>query len=195
MLTTEPISALIGALAMAVIGGVGFLLRRWITGEHRREQLAELTGLASVAAAMKAGSVSLEELHTLRRYLRSPGTPAPEPSSAAAAVLNAEKKEAPDEGPVTQGEMNEAAAEALKGAEAEMRDVLAELAEVLSPDELRELNEAQRKWDEFAIAHANFVSRLFEGGSMRPLWWITTIDRATRERISELRSYLEARRW
>ena len=47
--------------------------------------------------------------------------------------------------------------------------------------------------EDFKRAHAEFVVKLFEGGSMQPLWFITTVEIATRNRLNELKAYLETR--
>jgi uncharacterized protein YecT (DUF1311 family) len=133
---------------------------------------------------MRSGDVSVAEIDALRKYLRH--------------GLRLESLPAPtiadDKGPITRLEMNDAAISELENSYDEMRDVLNEISKYLDKDETTELLAAQVKWQEFKHAHANFVSKIFEDGSMRPLWFITTIDIATRDRINELQGYLEARR-
>ena len=167
------------------------MLRRLITGERRREQAAELAHLTTVAAQMKAGAVSIDEVEALRQYIRS-GKGAP-PSRMGGGEYD-EQRAPVDEPHMTQLEMNEAAREKLDEREVELEDLLIEISGLLSPDEFRELRAAQDKWLAFREAHSEFVAKLFEGGSMRPLWYVTAKDTATKDRLRELTAYLEVRK-
>ena len=76
----------------------------------------------------------------------------------------------------------------------ELEKVLIDLNSVCHDDEVKMLNRAQAQWKKFRELHAQFVALMFEGGSMRPLMYFTSIDTATRVRIEELQNYLESRR-
>jgi uncharacterized protein YecT (DUF1311 family) len=175
--------AVLGATATGIIGGIGFLLKRWITAEGSKERVAELSTLATVASQMRAAGVSFEEVEALKRYLRDGHRS--EETTASLVGTGPER---------TQLELNDAAALELKKLDDEMSGVLAEIKTFLDEAEVAELNRAQGKWEEFRQAHAEFVSRIFEGGGMQPLWYITTVDIATRDRLDELKSYLDVRR-
>jgi uncharacterized protein YecT (DUF1311 family) len=172
----------IGIVLGGLLSGAGFVLKRWITRERDKEHVAELSVLATVASQMRATGVSMEEIEALKKYLRQGHRV--ENSTAPSPV--------PDR-PVTQLEMNEAAARDLKKLDDEMYELLRTISLHLDENEKAELDAAQRKWETFRDAHAEFVSKIFEGGSMRPLWFITSVDIATRDRLNELRTYLDVR--
>ena len=88
----------------ALLRAVGFVLKRWTTGERHKERVTELTALTSVASQMREAGVSLAEIEALKTYVRS-GRRAEEATHVAVPVKS---------GPVTQLQINEAAAEALK---------------------------------------------------------------------------------
>jgi uncharacterized protein YecT (DUF1311 family) len=184
MLSETAIGAILGITVTAALGGLGFLLRRWITGERSREQVTELSTLAAVASQMRSGGISVSEIEALKLYLQRGH--APEVSS---------DQVAEDEEPFkTQVEMVHLAALELTRVEGEMSLVIRNLRSVLAPDEIAHLRASQDKWLEFRQAHADFESAMVEGGGIRPLWFTDSVIRLTEDRIRSLRDFFEVRR-
>jgi len=106
--------------------------------------------------------------------------------------------------PLTQTDMNIAAAEKLKDKQIELERLLADIRKLLKSREqlhakfgssensfLSRLEDAQEKWTEYREANSNFVAERNRGGTIRPLVWAGEATRITTSRIAELRVWLE----
>lgn len=166
-----------------ILASIGFVTRRWYVGEAANERATRLGTLVQVAAQLKSGEVTLEELHELEASIGSMGR-----GKSLQGRLSAER-------PVeTQAELNEAAAIELRKLNAELAAIIELIEPYLEPQERGTFAESQKTWERFRDLHAQVVADLFAGGSMRPLLYITCVDRATRDRIEELSMYLDQKR-
>jgi len=107
--------------------------------------------------------------------------------------------------PLTQTEMNIAAGDSLRKAEAEMNHLLSEAQlhakkfDDAYPSHsgdswLGSLNNAQEKWLACRNALCDFETYLNQGGTIRPLLWAIEAERLTKVRIDDLHSWLERER-
>lgn len=171
---------LLGALITTLV----FLCQRWFSNARVNERTTRLGVLAQVAGQLKSGQVTVEDLEELERLVEHKRKPAPvsQPLDDAAG------------GHQTQVEMNNAAAEELRNLDQNLNNIVEDIEVYLDADEAKAFRRAQGSWETFRDQHAAFVADLFAGGSMQPLWYITSVDTATRDRIDELQTYLEHRR-
>lgn len=90
--------------------------------------------------------------------------------------------------PLTQSDMNEAAAKSLAEARQVMGQAVTDLRARLSGDDLAAFDEAQNTWEKYCTAWAEFEAMEVKGGTMWPTVRDKTEERLVRNRISELRS-------
>lgn len=93
----------------------------------------------------------------------------------------------------TQADMNECAGEALKASDAELNTVYKQIMQRLGNDTAtaRKLVAAQKSWLSFRDNECIFSSSGVEGGSVYPMILVGCHDRLTRQRIAELKVYLD----
>lgn len=109
--------------------------------------------------------------------------------------------------PLTQTEMNIAAGEDLKKAEAEMDRLFSEIETKVRDSEARyiavggrkeedswlaTLQDAQQKWLAYRKAHCEFDTYLSRRGTIHPLLWAIEAKRLTEARISDFKSWLKS---
>lgn len=168
----------------ALITSLAFLCQRWFSNARVNERATRLGVLAQIAGQLKSGQVTVEDLEELERLVERKRKPAPVSQPLPDATG----------GHQTQMEMNHAAAEELRKLDQKLKNIIEDIEVYLDADEAKAFRRAQASWETFRDQHAAFVADLFAGGSMQPLWYITSVDTATRDRIDELQSYLEHRR-
>lgn len=159
---------------------LAFLLRRWWTKEGEREKVSKFAELTQIASLLRAGELTVEDVAEVERMLLTKGEL---PATKKIVSLDFQ----------TQAEMNDYASREVQKLDLELNKVMIDVEAVCDEREAQLLKEAQAKWLEFRAVHAEFVSEMFEGGSMRPLMYFTSIETATRDRLEELEGYLEAR--
>lgn len=93
---------------------------------------------------------------------------------------------------MTQAEMNSEAYHRADVAERQMARALEALERSgwMSDTQTVALKEGQRKWEDYARAHAHFAAAEFEGGSMAPLIFAGELESATVSRTGELKRML-----
>lgn len=92
--------------------------------------------------------------------------------------------------PLTQTEMNIAAAQSLRDAKNKMDMAEADLKGRLSPVDLAAFEKSQKMWVEYCEAWAEFHAGPIEGsGTIRPLLYARTAEAATERRTEELLAY------
>lgn len=92
--------------------------------------------------------------------------------------------------PLTQTEMTEMAYDSLDKAERELEEVLTKVEELEGID-LNLLKMSQQKWNEFALADAEFEASTVAGGSMGPMIFAGSKESLVRIRIDDLRKWIE----
>lgn len=183
-------------LLIAVLPAIGWGARWYWSGERERQQTQQLSTIAQTIVTMRAHNVTYDELRQFQQFVakgQRKSQVAPLKEADSETLQQATLEAWADAEPQTQAEMNEAARLEFESRDRELSRVILSLGDVLSSEEYEELRASQERWIEFRDAHARFIGRLFEGGSMQPLWYITTVMGATNDRIDELKAYLELR--
>ncbi|AWE07313.1 hypothetical protein DCE79_07960 [Lysinibacillus sp. 2017] len=86
----------------------------------------------------------------------------------------------------TMVELNEQASERYKKWDAELNEIYEVLKAQLSAEQMNKLREEQRNWIKHRDETAKEASLKYEGGSMEPLEYVTTLANLTRDRCYEL---------
>jgi uncharacterized protein YecT (DUF1311 family) len=76
---------------------------------------------------------------------------------------------------------------ASKTADERLNRIYSRIREVLSADEQRDLQSAQRVWLKFRDANCSAERNLYEGGSAGPTVYAACIEADTRQRTSDLK--------
>jgi len=91
---------------------------------------------------------------------------------------------------MTQAEMNIVARDAYRSAERKLDAILEQIKEFLSPEECALLEKANQAWRTYQKSHADFSASQYEGGSIQPLIYASTMEAVTVARIVELEAEL-----
>lgn len=86
----------------------------------------------------------------------------------------------------TQAEMNSQAAAQFAMADDELTALVIEKMASLDPEEATAFQETQDAWRNWRIAEAEWESKVWRGGSIRPLMVSTKLEQLTRERIASI---------
>jgi uncharacterized protein YecT (DUF1311 family) len=104
---------------------------------------------------------------------------------------NAQHMNAPDspcKAPASNAEMTACFISASKTADERLNKICNRIREVLSADEQRDLQAAQRLWLEFRDANCSAERNLYAGGSAVPTVYAACIEADTRQRTSDLKA-------
>lgn len=96
---------------------------------------------------------------------------------------------------ITQGEMNQCAAQQYKAADKELNDLYKQITARLKDDPKAKqlLVKAQRAWIGFRDAECEFSASGVEGGSVYPLIYTDCVTAQTKARVEAFKTYLECK--
>lgn len=95
--------------------------------------------------------------------------------------------DAPCQPPGSNAGMTACFIQASKAADERLNKTYSRIREVLSPDEQRDLQSAQRLWLKFRDTNCSAERNLYGGGSAGPTVYAACIEADTRQRTSELK--------
>jgi uncharacterized protein YecT (DUF1311 family) len=167
-------------------------LRRQIRGEHRTDQLDRRVKTMELHTLLKKEHMPVDEVDVLEDTLAARRRRTFELESETASTLKRSDEEGPRPG-FAQQEMNRSAAADLDVAQFELRRACLEISFHLEPQELTAFETAQKSWQKFADAAANFEASQFEGGSMQAGIFAAAKTELVIRRIAEIRSGIEDR--
>jgi uncharacterized protein YecT (DUF1311 family) len=155
-----------------VVAIFGYLLKRWWEGQSIRDAINETLQLASLHKDLRSGDISLDALGQLKSDLRERATfqlkGQDEVLTGMGRAIREEAEGRPSEyEPQTQAEMSQYAFHLASLAEQELKFVVEQLADHLSSSEAKAFRMAQKAWEFYADAQADFESLEAEGGSMQ----------------------------
>jgi uncharacterized protein YecT (DUF1311 family) len=96
--------------------------------------------------------------------------------------------DAPCQAPASNAETTACFISASKAADAELNKAYLRIREVLSGDERKDLQEAQRLWVKFRDATCSAEHNLYTGGSAAPGVYAACIEEETRHRTADLKT-------
>lgn len=174
------------------IGAVGtvfwFFLRRKVEQKPIFEKLQKTEKLISIKKAMDDSGYTIEGLHQFEKDLTSRAHAADAVSAAYKKEIELIKAIRPIK---TQLQMNQEAGQSLQRSEEQLSNVIAAFKVFFSPEKRKEFDQTNIAWKEFSRLNAKFLASRYEGGSIQPLIYASTLEAAVNSRIAELESELE----
>jgi uncharacterized protein YecT (DUF1311 family) len=96
--------------------------------------------------------------------------------------------DAPCQGPASNGETTACFISASKAADEQLNKIYVRIGEVLSADEQKDLQAAERLWLKFRDANCSAERNLYAGGSAAPMVHAACIEANTRHRTIDLKA-------
>jgi uncharacterized protein YecT (DUF1311 family) len=173
----------------AVLSGIAYLLKRRIEKKQTSDTLERHQKLLTIRKELSEQKLSMEDLRSLESALLKRNTKAE----------NAEKMrdelspllEEKNDGFLSQFELNMRADGNVKIAKAKLEQVYNELSFKLEAKEKETLEGSQKAWEEYSRKHAEFSASSYEGGSIYPLIYLSTLESLVVERTALLKSELD----
>lgn len=182
--------AAIVAIALVLLAGGGYLIRRWFERRGIDEELER--GLKAVSLKRAMDEAGLDHA-TLRSFTAGI-------SSRTAEVRHREDRVAESLAaadalePSTQAEMNAVQQSRAEHAARVLNRLTVEFADELERDEAFLLSKAMDAWEALVEHHAKISQLMFRDGSMAPLAYWAERERMTVTRIAELQMLIDERR-
>lgn len=139
---------------------------------HSFSYIASLGLVVNYSIPLSALTVTSNEIHARMQYLA---------------------QQANCRNPQTQSEINYCAEQSRRRADQELNRVYRLVVPKLAAARRNQLVNAQTAWIKFRDAECDFSSSLAEGGTMQPGLEAGCLEQVTRERTSDLNSYLQGR--
>lgn len=185
-------AAFFTAIAVGVVKGVGYLWRRWIEGDKDTEALSRLHSAADLREKLARQQISVDDLKQF--HLQALERPAANAVASAeyyihkAQHLTRELDAVEEEWPeaITQAEMNQQAFDRFQRVDDELTSLIVRRMSTLDEHDATALQIAQDAWTIWRNAEAQWESKTWEGGSIRPLFVASKLEALTRERIASL---------
>ncbi len=183
---------IIEKVILVILGCAGtiifFFLRRKVEQKSTFENIEKTEKLISVKKEMDATGYTLDELDQFEKDLSARASAAETVSNIYKEELNLIKELKPIK---TQTEMNVESHESLQKSETQLLSIIEEFKLFFSPQERNEFDKTNGAWQEFSKLNAGFMASRYEGGSIQPLIYSSTLESAVNTRIAELESELE----
>jgi uncharacterized protein YecT (DUF1311 family) len=192
-LDTNLAKALLLPLGYGGFRFVEYLVKRKAEGAGESRDMAALHSAADLHDKLSRQQMSLDDLKAFRQQALGKSAQSASDTAqhyieraeflahAGDAELTANWPEAS-----TQAEMNFHAAEQFTMAEDELASLIIEKMAGYGAEEAAAFQQAQDSWRAWRAAEAEWESKIWEGGSIRPLMVSTKLEQLTRERIATI---------
>ena len=193
--TTIPIPLLVAGVGLAgialgwFVNGLGFLLKRKLTGTPKSERAAYLNTVTDLAAKLRASGMTIEEVHAFEAVLRNPAVAS---SEAASGVIDTVDLHDGPRAFDTNFAMKARARAAYDVAEAQLNQALTDLR-LLSGGDDPKLDEVQDRWTAYRTALENRELAKYQGGSHATLALALAGLAETERRTEEVRTEVAER--
>ncbi len=173
----------------AVLSGIAYLLKRRIEKKHASDSLERHQKLLTIRKELNEQKLTVEDLRSLESALlkRNAKTENAEKMQDELSPLLEENNNAL----LSQFEMNMRADGNVKIAKAKLEQIYQELSFRLENKEREALEESHKTWEEYSRKHAEFSASSYEGGSIYPLIYLSTLESLVVERTALLKSELD----
>ena len=186
------LSHLATLLSGVVITGLGFMIKRRITGAKAQERVTLFAGLADISAKMKQHGLSVDDVSAMEAFVSSKRRAGVLLASASAQTeVFREETAVEPEGYWTQAAMNQRADASFRTVDAQLAEALLELEHFSDGEHLRS---AQEAWEHFREQQAEFAASQYAGGSIAPLIAASEAQAVTEQRLAWARAEIEERR-
>jgi uncharacterized protein YecT (DUF1311 family) len=200
VLSEQIATALVGALGtltVVLLGAVGFLLKRRITGAGRQERAQYLSVAADVLIKMKQAGLEPQQVGQLEAFLNSQS---PEAAEGTLKVIEGDDAglEQPDDGlPSVYWSTHPVQARAyarLELLDAMINQQMMELFGLLESDRWELISTSQEAWKEFRKAEAHYAITQYSGGTIAPLIGALRQIAISEHRLKELEAEVNERK-
>jgi len=183
---------LIGLLPALGIA-VWYLVRRYNEKQPLNEEIERVQKTAELKKTLEQYNYSIEDLREFQDSLMGRSEVAKALGESFANEAN-RIGETLSSKTITQAEMNEAASLSLQATNIKLDHVISELKKHFNPAEIAGFNQAQDAWENYQKVNAEFAASQYEGGSIMPLIYASTLESAAITRLVELESELKLRK-
>ena len=171
------------------VNGLGFLLKRKLTGTPKTERAAYLNNVTDLAAKLRASGMTIDDVHAFEAVLRNPAVAS---SEAASNVIDHDNFDDEPHAFHTNFAMKSRARAAYDVAEAQLGQALMDLR-LLSGGEDQKLDEVQECWVAYRTALENRELARYEGGTHATLALALAGLAETERRTEEVRAEVAQR--
>ena len=170
--------------------GLGFVIKRRLTGAKKQDRAAYLNTVADVGAKMRQHGMTLEEIGELEALMQNPAV------AASSGVTEVVEQAANDEEPsafLTNYAMKVRTGTAYSVADAQLNQALEDLRLLMTDKEWECLEKVQEHWKAYRHSLAESGRLEFEGGTHAGLASIFVALSETERRGAEVRAQVEER--
>jgi uncharacterized protein YecT (DUF1311 family) len=171
------------------LSGIGYFVKRFIEKKQSAEVLERHQKLLTIRKELSEQKLSVEDLRNLEHALLAKNSKAAiieELQEGISPIIENEDGEF-----LSQAELNMRAGHNLKIAEAQLEKVYNELLFKVEGNEGDTLKKSQSIWKKYSVAHSKFSASGYEGGTIYPLIYLSTLESLVIERTALLQSELD----
>jgi len=171
------------------ISSIGYFLKRYVEKKQVSETLERHQKLLTIKKELSEQKLTVEDLKLLENSLLT--------KKSKAALVEEIQDELPsiferdDDEFLSQSELNMRASDNVKIAKAHLEKVYNELLFKVEEQERETLEKSQKTWEKYSIAHSKFSASGYEGGTIYPLIYLSTLESLVVERTALLQGELD----
>lgn len=172
-----------------VISSIGYFLKRYIEKKKSLETLERHQKLLTIKKELSEQKLTVEDLKLLESALltkKSKAALVEEIQGELPPIFEREEDEF-----LSQAELNMRASDNVKIAKAQLEKVYNELLFKTEDHERETLEKSQKTWGKYSIAHSKFSASGYEGGTIYPLIYLSTLESLVVDRTALLQSELD----
>jgi uncharacterized protein YecT (DUF1311 family) len=188
----ELITGLLVALSVALIGGIGWLIKRVITGERRKEAASELTAVLDLLHKLKASGMTMEQAKRLAVEFGKGKMPVPVGQQDDVGIVEYSDEE-PDQYGTTMAMKMRLGAQ-LDAVNAQLKQALVDLELLLDENEGQLLEKAQADWEKHARSEATLASSVMSGGTLEGVMFLAEMIDQSGKRIEAVKEQTRQRK-
>jgi uncharacterized protein YecT (DUF1311 family) len=186
-------------VVILVLGGIGFLIKRYITGQHHREHAESIEKTLQVKKLLDESGLTIDEAIKLRDVLNGAKQHSEtllKPEYQNPNILSSDDVDDTSLEVYSRTSKFETSTVGmdyklscnLRKIEADLEFAIADLHSVCSEARSEALEKAQKAWELFRAREAKFASLLFEGGTGAPILAGGKKIELTERRLNEVRA-------
>lgn len=199
-------------LAIFALGGIGYLLKRYIEGKRETELVDNAHKWAKLYREVHDHAPTVDDILRIKAtFMQKKGVA--NDASEDTKAIEVSAKEAPEwmffgydltdwereqakngKGIYTQLELNERASKSAMLIDGELSKTSVQLCGILLENELNHFNSAMRDWEAFRVSQSTYAASQYEGGTIAPMVYWSEYFGITKTKIESLRSDLSFRK-
>lgn len=186
---SDYVAGILTALFSAAGVAAWYLVRRYNEKQPLSEAIDRAQKTAELKKTLDQHNYTLEDLKELQEGLMGRAEVASKLSTSFAEEAG-RISEMLMSNAMTQLDMNEAASRAYDITNIKLEHVISEIKKYFEPTQIESFDEAQTIWREYQKKNAEFSASQYEGGSIQPLIYASTLEKTAISRLVELEEEL-----